>query len=414
MNKIKNINFHEYYYFAAVFGYVLTLAITSFRPGIYSAVLMALVTLLFIIRRPTFKPATVDVLMGAYFLYNIISVIWLLSSGMTMYVFASEFISASLPMVFYLFGRVCTDRSDDFYKKYLYAVLILCIVSLILYVIAPQFYADYLFRWSYISKADASTTRVRMESITGSTVFGAVNVIGMCISSHFIMKKDTMKKGIIFMAICLIFAFLSNMRSAMVVAILIIVFLNHLLFFTFKTFKKRYFFIECGSIAAAVILVFVIKSDLIMKIYYRLVSLPGAIGQRSEQWVAAVNTMYSTWLGNGLGANSHHALGFEDAHVVADGGLIKLYCEMGIIGTSLILYILILLYQKGLKRLKETFTEIAVISSVILLSIGSNVLCFQLTGPILWYALGRLAYLTLNDASDSSPEKDNDNVEEMA
>ena len=35
----------------------------------------------------------------------------------------------------------------------------------------------------------------------------------------------------------------------------------------------------------------------VLKIYYRLVSLPGAIGQRSDSWVSAANNMKNIWLG---------------------------------------------------------------------------------------------------------------------
>ena len=42
--------------------------------------------------------------------------------------------------------------------------------------------------------------------------------------------------------------------------------------------------------------------------------------------------MKSIWLGNGLGANGHRAIGYTE-HLVADGGIAKLYVESGIIGT---------------------------------------------------------------------------------
>jgi len=409
MEKLKKINLYEYYYFAVVIGYILTLFVIPFRPGIYAAVLIVLVSIAFCINKyglnfkalwtDLFKIETIDALVIIYFAYNILSVIWLLKNEMTVSVFASEFISSVLPVVFYMFGRCAKEKTEDFYKKYLYAILLLSIVSFLLYIFAPQFYADYLFRWSYISKADAQTTRVRMESVVGSTVFGAVTLMGMCIATHFVMKKESMKQGIIFLVINFIFTFLANMRSSMVVAILVVVFLNHLLFFTFKSFKKKYFVMECAIIGIAFVLLFVIRNDLVMKVYYRLISLPGAIGQRSEQWIAAVNNMYSTWLGNGLGANGHHALEFENAHVVADGGLIKQYCEIGIIGFSFFLYILIVLYSRALRNLERTFAEITLISAMLLMSIGSNVLCFQPICPLFWFVVGHLYDITRKESA---------------
>ena len=127
-----------------------------------------------------------------------------------------------------------------------------------------------------------------------------------------------------------------------------------------------------------------------MEVYYRLASLPLAVGERSEQWVAAVNNMYSTWLGNGLGANGHRAIGLEDAFVVADGGLVKSYCEQGIFGFSMFIYILILTFKKGLGNIKEYSAEVGIAAIAILQSIGSNILSFQLAVPIFWFAIGRI------------------------
>ena len=155
------------------------------------------------------------------------------------------------------------------------------------------------------------------------------------------------------MLINLVVAFMSNQRSAMVVAILVIVYFNYLIFFEYRAVERKYFFIELAVLAVCFIALCIVSMDTVMKIYYRLVSLPDAIGERSEQWIAAVNNMYSTWLGNGLGANGHRALGIEGAHVIADGGLVKMYCEQGIFGFSIFLYIVILAFRKGVRNVKE-------------------------------------------------------------
>ena len=130
------------------------------------------------------------------------------------------------------------------------------------------------------------------------------------------------------------------------------------------------------------------RIDFILKYWYRIASLPTAVSQRSEQWVAAVNNMYSSWIGNGLGANGHRALGFEDAHVIADGGLVKMYCENGVLGFSLFVYIMYLALSDGVKDIKEHYAEVGIIAVGLLQSIGSNMLAFQICAPVFWFAVG--------------------------
>ncbi|MBO4890964.1 MAG: hypothetical protein J5574_08255, partial [Lachnospiraceae bacterium] len=106
------------------------------------------------------------------------------------------------------------------------------------------------------------------------------------------------------------------------------------------------------------------------------------------QWVAAVNNMYSSWIGNGLGANGHRALGLEDAHVIADGGLVKLYCENGVVGFSLFAYLLVLSLQKGFRDIRRYYVPVGIIIVGLLQSIGSNMLAFQICAPVFWFAVG--------------------------
>ena len=113
-----------------------------------------------------------------------------------------------------------------------------------------------------------------------------------------------------------------------------------------------------------------------------------------------MNTLYNTWLGNGLGANGHKALEYEGAHVIADGGLVKLFCEEGVIGFSIFLFILFLVCRAACKNLEDYYIEIGIIAITLLSSIGSNIIAFQLTTPIFWFAVGRCAFAIKNQNCD--------------
>ncbi len=393
IEKMKEWNLSEWYYPFVMFGYLLTLILSGMRPGVLGAVLLLCVAAELVIKKRVVLKHTLDWLTVAYVVYNLLSVIWLVKSGLPVKIYAEEFSNSILPVVFYMAGRTAADRTKEFYKKFIAAVVLICVAGLVLYITAPQFYLDYLVKWSYISKADAPTMHIRMHSVIGSTILGFLSVCGMLASSYFMKDAKERKAGIIFFVLNFIFAILSNQRSAMVVAVLVILYINYILFFELKLIAKKYLAVEGGVMIAAFAGLCIVWFDVIRKVYARLISLPGAIGQRSEQWVAAVNNMYSYWLGNGLGANGHKALDFDGTHVIADGGLVKMFCEEGILGFSIFVYILILLYSKSRRNLKNCYVEIGIISIALLQSIGSNIICFQLAAPVFWFAIGRCAQL---------------------
>ena len=413
-NGKKGIWFAGIYYILAVLLYVFNMFIETVRPGLFATVFMFGVLAELIIRKRLTLKEFADRLVAAYFLYNALSVIWLLKGGLPVSVYEQEFIVSLLPVIFYFVGRSCyKNENERFLKNFIYAVLILGILGIALQIAMPQFYIDYSYKLSFVSKADAPTCRVRMDSVVGSTVLGFISVAAMLASIPFMMagSKEKRRKtvfGTAALLINMVVAFMSNQRSAMVVAILVLIYINYLLFFVYRLFDKKYFIAEIIVVAAAFVGLCIVSMDAVMKIYYRLVSLPDAVGERSEQWIAAVNNMYSTWLGNGLGANGHRALGIEDAHVIADGGLVKMYCEQGVFGFSMFIYLVILSFKKGIKEIKEYCVELGIIAVSLLSSVGSNILAFQLTTPIFWYAVGRI--FADSPKEDKGSLKDEGNV----
>ena len=402
MNKIAKFQISEWYYVLVALGYVATLVFAGMRPGVFAAALMVLVFAQMIFTKKVRFDCLADGIATAFFAYQILSVIWLLSGGYPFSVFTNEFVSSTLPMIFYFVGKSVCDRRANWYRTYLYAMMILGVIGVVLYITAPQFYCDWAYKWSYISKADAATMRVRMHSVVGSTCLSFIMVAGMLAGSYFLGSSDDgttgskesegRSKKIIFsvvtMAACLLFAIMANQRSGLVAAALVIVYVNYLLFFKLDLIPRKYFVYEIVVIAAVFAGICIIKFEFILKFWYRIISLPTAISQRSEQWVAAVNNMYSSWTGNGLGANGHRALGLEDAHVIADGGLVKLYCENGVVGFSLFVYLLVLSLQKGFRNIRRYYVPVGIIIVGLLQSIGSNMLAFQICAPIFWFAVG--------------------------
>ncbi len=406
MKYLKNIKISEWYYVLAVLAYIATLWLSQMRPGVFGALVMALVAVELIVGKKIRLAGLTDWIAVAFFAYQVVSVIWLLAAGYPLSVYTNEFVSSTLPMVFYLAGKSAGVRRSQWYRMFIFAMLLLGVVGLILYIWAPQFYLDWSYEWSYLSKADAPTMRVRMNSVVGSTCLSFLMVAGMLVGSYYLGNKDcgTADAGskekkrmspvafaIVSIVACLLFAIMANQRSGLVAAALVIIYVNYLLFFQLHVIPKKYFRYEIAFIVLAFVAIGIVNFDYILKFWYRIISLPTAISERSEQWVAAVNNMYSFWIGNGLGANGHRALGIEGAHVIADGGLIKLYCENGVLGFSLWAYLMYLLLANGVKNIKEYYVEAGILAIGILQSIGSNMLAFQICAPVFWFAAGVLA-----------------------
>ena len=402
-------------YFGFVYlSYVLLLFIPGIRTGVIAAGLMVLIAIeaaILLIKSDRISDfiSILNISVLAYFFYNLISFIWIIKNGYPISVFIEEFSNSILPITFY-FAAVITAaiatkevkiNIDKVYKGFLFAFTAFSIICIIMYLWAPQFYCDFLYNMSFISKADASTCRVRMEGFSGSTSISYLGVAAMLVASKYMYENYGKIKQVVIYAMLFVFSlavvFLANGRAGMVAAIIVILYLNFLVFFSFKFLDKKILYIEIALFVLLIVAMCIATPGITSKIWARLVSLPGAVGQRSEQWISAINNMHGQWFGNGLGANGHKAIGIEWAHVVPDGGLIKLYCEEGALGFSLFVYILILIFRKGLKDLKNCFCEIGIIGTALLMSIGSNIIAFQLCMPIVWFAAGVVSGISWED-----------------
>ncbi|MCR5734318.1 MAG: hypothetical protein K6G22_06935 [Lachnospiraceae bacterium] len=419
----KTVCLYDWYYILVIFAYILTLVSLKIRPGVIAAGLMLIVLLqLFINRRIRIKTLT-DIFTVIYFAYNVLSVIPLILSGLPVTVYLNEFAVSILPMVFYFAGRGYdglrfsdeNEASASFYEKFIFAMLIVGFLGIYFHIFAPDHYIQYSYELNFISKADAATSRVRMDSVIGCTLLGAMGVTGMLAGSYFIDKRECFKdlkktrlKGIIYIFCNFVFAVLSNQRSAMVASFIVIIYINYLLFKQFDIIRKKYFKYEVAAVFILLAALWAFDHELLLKIWWRLESLPSAISERSEQWIAAINNMYSTWFGNGLGANGHKALGIENTHVIADGGLVKLYCEEGIIGFSIYVYLLIMTLKKGLLNIRKYYVETGIICMALLQSIGSNIIAFQLALPVFWYAVGRINSESADTGSEVVMSPDNE------
>ncbi|MBO5552036.1 MAG: hypothetical protein J5966_08755 [Lachnospiraceae bacterium] len=338
---------------------------------------------------------TEDKVFSLYVLYNLLSGIWCVLFGIPVSVFIGEISTTLLPMMLYYAGRNFDEEyAAKYYHGFIMAALLMGGIGAVFYIWAPQFYIDFSYVNEFISKADAPTMRVRMNSIIGSGPMGAFVAYSTCASAYFLRRREKKERitGLVYIILSILFSFMANQRSAMFCVIMMLVFLNIVDFTADKNKPLKYLFAEAGGVLALLLGIFIFARGVFDKFLIRLASIPAGFGERSESWVAAVNNMVNFWIGDGLGSHGHRAADYQE-YIVADGGLVKLYAEMGLIGTAMIIFVVALVYIKSAKRISLVVPELAIITSAILMSIGSNVLEMELCAPIAYFALGRAVKL---------------------
>ncbi|MBR5406955.1 MAG: hypothetical protein IK111_04835 [Lachnospiraceae bacterium] len=400
--------------------YFFYVFVSSVRTGITMTFFLAVGVVGICILHFTVKTIE-DKLFGLYVLFNLVSGIWCILYGIPFSVFFGEISTTLLPMLLYYAGRGFDEKyAAKYYHGFVIAALLMGTIGAVFYIWAPQFYIDFSYVNEFISKADAQTMRVRMNSIIGSGPMGAFVAYSTCVSIYFLRQKEKKERliGIIYLLLSVLFSFMANQRSAMFCMILSIVFYELVDVIVDRRKPVRLLWIIVGGVSALLLCIFIFARSVFEKFWIRLASIPDGFGERTGSWVDALGNMKNIWIGDGLGSHGHRAAGFQP-YIVADGGLIKLYTEMGIIGTILITSVIIMVYIKSLKTDNKNATndaasvkmislvvpELAVITSAILMSIGSNVLEMELCAPIVYFALGR-AVQKLNGVQVIDKEQD--------
>ncbi|MBO4337341.1 MAG: hypothetical protein J5842_04640 [Lachnospiraceae bacterium] len=399
-------------YFAYVF-------FSSIRTGITMTFFLAVGTVGICALYLTFETVE-DKIFGLYVIFNLVSGVWCVLYGIPLSVFIGEISTTLLPMFLYYAGRGFKEEEDaKYYHGFMFAALLMGAIGAVFYVWAPQFYIDFSYVNEFISKADAPTMRVRMNSIIGSGPMGAFVAYSTCVSAYFLRKDDKKNRitGFVYLFLSILFSFMANQRSAMFCVIMFLIFYELVDVLVDKRKPVKYLWIAVGAAAALLLGIFIFAREIFDKFYIRLASIPDGFGERTGSWFDALHSMKNIWIGDGLGSHGHRAAEVQ-LYIVADGGLVKLYTEMGIIGTAMIVSVLVIVYLKSLTRddkkaaegicsgrkISLVVPELAVITSAILMSIGSNVLEMELCAPIVYFALGR-AVKKLNDTKPAPDHK---------
>jgi hypothetical protein len=376
----------DYYYFIVIGIQSLGM----FIPGIRIGVIASMIILFFMykyLRTGSLFKNYVDVLVMVYIVYNTISILWFLFSDLPISVFIREYSNSILPMFFYYLAKVDNKKNKNFYNITLKAILLCFVIGFILFLQQPFYYREYLNTLDGIGSTDLIATTAAFRSLTGVTMTGSLGVVGVLISFTNILETNG-KKGKIALMVCMIAVALTFRRSALFVALAAFFVFHYYGYIKYGLLNKKYFLVEL--IVAFFIIGYLNNNygDLLAMLNERLMMISESIDERSGSWVEGL--MYGNLIiGSGLGVFGHKAVEFSDKYI-PDGNYVRMLAELGFVGVSIFMSIIIASLFKGLKNLRDNILEVGIIVGLCIQAVGSDIFSFQLIVPLLWYSVGRV------------------------
>ena len=333
-----------------------------------------------------------------FFVYVLLSIQGYLYNGIPISAYIEDLATQSTPMIFFFIAYNKRIDKEDFYKNYIYAIVLSLIIGLYFYIFpSGQYisYAERAFSSNYESQLDYVNYIIRFNSIFGSVVTGSLSVLLFVLSFYrwCIYEDDDLKYRYFWLfssILSFLCAFMTSQRSAMVMAVFS---LAAMAFFILRYNKRSVIPFVLITIAAIMIVLpwaMTNFGDFFAEWTERLDSVGEAVGERDNQWISVLSNSKNIILGTGLGSVGHHAIEYGK-FVVPDGGLVKYIAEFGIIGMAIFVLILINAFVKGIKNMKLLYRELLVVFVVVAQSVGSNVLSFQQVLPLFWFSIGVIA-----------------------
>ncbi|MCF8298083.1 MAG: O-antigen ligase family protein [Saprospiraceae bacterium] len=328
-------------------------------------------------------------LIGVYLIYNLSSGAWFATTGIPFMIYIKELSNVIFPMLFYYIGFSGIVNANKFYKTFVVSFVFATVVGMYLYCFSYGWYFAFLRRIEPWFNEEYYSMYGRMNSFLGSTAMGSISIIALVMAVCDTIKRGFSATNMLIVLLSIVSAVLSYQRSAVCLSIVAVCGL-----FTFGLIKRRIklqYYITIIILAFGLILVAAnMRPDYVESLWARVMSTAFAVSERKAQWHTALASRNYDWvLGNGLGAGGHKAMEFIEA-TVCDGSFVKMLVETGLVGCVLFAIINISTILRGMKCWRFLLMEVCIILVLLLQSIGSNVLAFQVILPIYWFCVGRI------------------------
>ena len=381
----KKDKIYEYYYLVILFIILIQLYfIPGIRLGVVTSVLILFVLYNTINRHDILRNTFINHLVLVYLLYNSISIIGYLFSGIPVTVFFAEWSNSILPIFFFYIAYKTSPYDYRFYKITLWVIIFSFVLGFYLWMLEPPYYRVFLD-----TTEGVGTDMFFFESLYGLTATAAISVIGFLISTKLITESKG-KNGKIAMLICIVAAILTFRRSSMLVLFMALIWMHYVGYIKYRFLKKRYFIVEVFFLVGIFYYLINEYREIYENIIERSSMISEAFNERSGTWSYAFQDLNFV-LGKGLGSSGHKAIGYSK-NLIPDGNYFKMIAEIGILGTLLFFVIIITSLVSGFKDLKYKYLELGILIGICLIGIGSNIFEYQSIAPIFWFSVGRASH----------------------
>lgn len=378
--------FMDFYYIVIIAIMSLGMFLPGIRIGVFASVIIFFLFVTNFRIARSFK-SKMDLLVLLYIMYTTLSFLCFIFSNLPVSVFIREYSNSILPILFYYLAKKNEINNINFFNITLSAIILCFVIGFILFIQQPLYYRQYLYSIGGTGGTDILLTSNFFQSLVGLTMTGSLGFVGVVLSLTKILDTKA-RRGKIALVICIAAVALSFRRSAMVVTLGAFFIYHYIGYIKYSKIKKRFFLLE------ALLLFFISHysysnfGDWILMLSERTFDISNAIEGRSDSWFEGLN-YGNLIIGDGLGVYGHKAIEFSDKYV-PDGYYFRSIAELGVVGTSVFLFIIIGTLIKGLKTFKANTLEVSIIVGLCLQAIGSNIFSFQLIAPFFWYCVGRI------------------------
>ena len=338
------------------------------------------------------KFSVLDGLVFCFLLYQVVSLVLYLQpnnpAGISSYFYGVHLLV--LPIFLYFTTARMTEEEQEKLLRFICYLHILLVVSgLLLFVLRPEFYTDYL-RERLASRNVEEIWEIysRLNSYMGSTAVGLLSAVTIALLPMVKMKKLT---KYLLLIIFLLAVLLTQQRGAYVSACVATLF-----FLFYRNFSIRYLMLVV--VLSAVAGYFIVSASFnevntLLDYTKNRIAVDllggGAFGERSDSYQKGWRLWSEFPFGMGLGATTSAADtgGAHPGGQVVDANYMRILCDIGFLGLIFFLAIVLAAVRSGLSCRGGAYL-LVVIFIYCFQATGTNVFDIFYVNHLFWLLLG--------------------------
>lgn len=322
-----------------------------------------------------------------YIIYQVFTFIFIFFYNYPVSLIPDAVMSGLFPMLFFFVGSADKEDSlfgNDFYKYYFWGCIFMFVCSIYLFLTMPSWYLEWKSTMVIEEYENNLNILGSMSGFSGSGyLVGYTALFSFCYLIFKFKTKDANKLDIFLMFIVVFCLFFSQVRVAMLMAIVI------LLWYLLTTLNiKSIVVLLLVVVPVTVVLIRVISNSELLLDLSNIVTSKIEVAsndKRYETGIELLSQQTNYLFGHGYGSGGHKArsLGLLG---VTDFEIVKVFYETGIIG---FIFFFAIAFKALLKKPRFCF-EFFIVAFYMLAMLIANPLTADATmSPIFWYAVGR-------------------------